>query len=53
VLPDIPVTAGSTYTVRLTAAADLNWIVGTYGYEGGVSNVYGAGADFGLTTYVR
>lgn len=52
-LPDVPVTAGSTYTVRLTAASDLNWIVGTYGYEGGVSNVYGAGADFGLTTYVR
>jgi hypothetical protein len=52
-LPDIPVAAGSTYTVRLTAASNINWIVGTTGYAGGVSNVWGAGADFGLTTYVR
>jgi hypothetical protein len=52
-LPDVPVTEGLTYTVRLAAASDLNWIVGTFDYAGGVSNVYGAGADFGLTTYVR
>ncbi len=52
-LPDIPLTAGQTYTVRLTAASDLDWIVGTYSYAGGVNNVYGAEADFGLTTYVR
>ena len=52
-LPDVPVTAGRTYTVRLTSASDLDWIVGTYGYAGGVNNVYGAEADFGLTTYVR
>ncbi len=53
VLPEIPSTAGRTYTVRLTSASDLGWIVGTYGYAGGVNNVYGAEADFGLTTYVR
>ena len=52
-LPGIPLTAGRTYTVRLTSASNLDWIVGTYGYAGGVNNVYGAEADFGLTTYVR
>lgn len=52
-LAGVPVTAGRTYTVRLTAESELNWIVGTYGYAGGVSNVYGPEADFGLTTYVR
>lgn len=52
-LPDIPSMAGRTYTVRLTATSELRWIVGTYDYAGGVNNVYGAGADFGLTTYVR
>jgi hypothetical protein len=51
-LPHVPVTAGSKYTVRLTAASDLNWIVGTAPYDGGVNNVYGASADFGITTYV-
>jgi hypothetical protein len=52
-LPDVPVTAGRTYTVRLTALSDLGWVVGTYTYSGGVNNVYGIGADFALTTYVR
>lgn len=52
-LPDVPGTAGSKYTVRLTASSNLNWVIGTYTYGGGVSNVYGAGADFGITTYVR
>ena len=52
-LPDIPLTAGRTYTVRLTAASDLDWIIGTYDYAGGINDVYGDDADFGLTTYVR
>ncbi len=51
-LPGLPVAAGSTYTVRLSAATDVDWVVGTDAYEGGVSNVYGAALDFGLTTYV-
>ena len=46
-------TAGGAYTVRLTAASSLKWIIGTYGYAGGVNNVYGADADFGVTTYAR
>ncbi|HET8540394.1 MAG TPA: hypothetical protein VFL83_11030 [Anaeromyxobacter sp.] len=52
-LPGVPLTAGWTYTIRLTAASDLNWIVGTNDYAGGLNNVYGGEADFGVTTYVR
>jgi hypothetical protein len=52
-LPGLISRAGEKYTVRLSAAADLNWIVGTYDYADGVSNVYGALGDFAVTTYVR
>jgi hypothetical protein len=51
-LPGVGVIAGHKYTVRLVAPSNLNWVVGTYAYAGGVSSVYGAGADFGLTTYL-
>ncbi len=50
--PDVNVTESGRYTVRLGAESDLNWIVGTYDYAGGMNNVYGTGADFGITTFV-
>jgi hypothetical protein len=51
-LPDVALLAGTPYTVRLTAATNVIWYVGSYSFSG-TSSVYGAAAAFGLTTFMR